>query len=200
MRATLQLLGHHDLILGLLLKIVQCRSHWEQITGVFNWLHLWRWISTLAEMVIVVCVVLGLFLRTIQRFRFNMVNVDSRNTQGWRERRWRSEKHGLSGLSWVWLSLDLRILKSRDDSMLVWGRSGKLKLRLRKPDPGVPDPKQLTSTWGRWWNEGANLARSHQYYLDRNWSLLMRQKGFEACPCQYLCITGPKWVYLRSKI
>ena len=87
MRATLQLLGHHDLILGLLLKIVQCRSHWEQITGVFNWLYLWRWISTLAEMVIVVCVVLGLLLRTIQRFRFNMVNVDSRNTQGWRERR-----------------------------------------------------------------------------------------------------------------
>ena len=52
------------------------------------------------------------------------------------------------------------MLKSRDESGFIRDRSGKLKLRLRKPDPGVPEnvgyldqfgfsSKYLEKTWHR---------------------------------------------------
>ena len=97
MGRDLQLLRKHELVQGfswgLLLQIVQCCPHREQITGLFNRFYLWSGlISTWTFKLITV--VLGLFLCTVHWLWFDMVNVDRRNTQGWGERRrrgpWRS--------------------------------------------------------------------------------------------------------------
>ena len=81
----LKLLGDQELVHRLssgflLLQIVQCCSHWEQITGIFNRFYLWSLISTLTKLVIMLRVVLGFFLCTVHWLGLHMVNVDRRNT------------------------------------------------------------------------------------------------------------------------
>ena len=50
------------------------------------------------------------------------------------------------------------MLKSRDESGFIRDRSGKLKLRLRKPDPGVPENV-------RYWDKFGFSSK----YLDKTW-------------------------------
>ena len=88
----LKFLGDDELVqrlrLGLLLlQIVQCCSHWEQITGVLDRFNLWSLISTLTELVEVLRVVLRLFLCTVHWLGLHMVDEDRGNTQWRRERR-----------------------------------------------------------------------------------------------------------------
>ena len=50
------------------------------------------------------------------------------------------------------------MLKSRDESGFIRDRSGKLKLRLRKPDPGVPENVRYSDRFG-----------FSSKYLDKTW-------------------------------
>ena len=121
----LKLLRNQELVQGfcwgLLLQIVQCCPHWKQITGFFDRFYLWSLISTLTKLI---AVVLGLFLSTVHWLRLHMINMDRRNTQGWRERRrggpWGSPE---IEIEYLWQDLMkekyLRILKSRDESTLL---------------------------------------------------------------------------------